>query len=79
MSSLHNQQQINAIMKNELETVSQSHSLSVQMKDDDEQIHFYTGLPSYVAFTTLLSLLSSVIPSSEQCGGVSLSDQLLMV
>jgi len=36
MISLHNQQQINAMMKNELETVSQSHSLTVQMKDDDE-------------------------------------------
>ena len=47
--------------------MSQSHSPTIQMKDDDDQIHFYTGLPSYIAFTTLLSLLSSVMPSSEQC------------
>jgi len=79
MSSLHKEQEVNGMIKSELETVSQSHSLSVQMKDDDEQIHFYTGLPSYIAFTTLLSLLSSVIPLSEQHGGISLSDQLLMV
>ena len=48
------------------------------MKDDDEQIHFYTGLPSYVAFTTLLSLLSSVMPPYEK-RGINPSDQLLMV
>lgn len=67
------------MIKNELETVSQSHSPSVQMKGDDKQIHFYTGLPSYIAFTNLLSSSSSVILSSEQHGGITLSDQLLVV
>jgi len=57
------------MLKKEFNTVSQSHSPSVQMKDD-KQMHFYTGLPSYIAFTALLSLLSSVMPSSVQHGGV---------
>jgi len=48
------------------------------MKDDNEQIHLYTGLPSYVAFTTLLGLLSSVMPPYEQHGIIP-SNQLLMV
>ena len=66
MSSLHKEQEVNGMIKSELETVSQSHSLSVQMKDDDEQIHFYTGLPSYIAFTTLLSLLSRYQSNMEE-------------
>ncbi|XP_065914072.1 uncharacterized protein [Dysidea avara] len=78
VNSLHKQQEINAMIKEELKIASRAHSPSLQMKDDDEQIHFYTGLPSYVAFTTLLGLLSSVMPPYEQCG-INPSDQLLMV
>ena len=41
VNSLHQQQEINAMVKEELKTVSRLYSPSIQMKDDDEQIHFY--------------------------------------
>ena len=78
VNSLHKQQEINAMIKEELKIASRAHSPSLQMKDDDEQIHFYTGLPSYVALTTLLGLLSSVMPPYEQ-REINSSDQLVMV
>lgn len=31
--------------------------LKVKLEGDDEQTHFYTGLPSYAVFRSLLDLL----------------------
>ena len=63
------------MVKEELRIASITPSL--QMKSDDQRTHFYTGLPSYSAFSTLLSMLSTVIPPYEQ-RGISQSDQFLM-
>ena len=47
---------------------------------DDEQIHFYTGLPSYLVFEALLTQLSSLVSKMSSVGaGLSLSDELLLV
>ena len=48
------------------------------MNNDDDQTRFYTGLPSYVGFTALLDLLSTVTQPYEHYG-LSQSDQFLMV
>ena len=72
------QLELTAMVKEELRIASVSLSPSLQMKNDDKRTHFYTGLPSYSAFTTLLTLLSTVIPPYDQ-RGISQGDQLLMV
>ena len=66
------------MVKKELWIASVSLSPSLCMKDDDDQTYYYTGLPTCVAFTTLLSFFSSVLTLNEH-RGVSPSDQFLMV
>ncbi|XP_065892096.1 uncharacterized protein [Dysidea avara] len=75
---LDEQKELTEMVKEELQTASVLLSPSLRMKDDDEQTYFYSGLPSYSAFTTLLALLSTVLPPYEH-RGISHSDQLLMV
>jgi len=41
------------MLKSELKIVI---TLAAKMEDDDEQTHFYTGLPSYAVFLSLLDL-----------------------
>ena len=36
-------------------------SPAAKMEGDDDQTHFYTGLPSYAVFSSLLDLLLSVM------------------
>ena len=66
------------MVKEELCITSVSLSPSLQMKNDDEQTHSYTGLPSYSTFTTLLPLWSTVIPPYDQCR-ICEGNQFLMV
>ena len=51
------------------------------MHGDDEQTRFYTGLPSFAVFQTLLHLISPVVSATASSIGSSLSlgDQLLFV
>ena len=48
------------------------------MEGDDKQTNFYTGLPSYALFITLLSLLLSVM-SKDSSHGLHPKDQFLLV
>ena len=75
---LDEQKELTEMVKEKLQTASVLLSPSLRMNDDDEQTYFYSGLPSYSAFTTLLALLSTVLPPYEH-RGISHSDQLLMV
>ena len=52
---LDQQKELTEMVKEELRIASVSLSPSLRMKDDDEQTHYYTGLPTYAAFTTLLT------------------------
>ena len=54
-------------------------SPAAMMVGDDNQIRFYTGLPSYAIFETLLKLFSRVIPTASTGCGLGCSDQLLLV
>lgn len=54
-------------------------SPAAMMLGDDNQIRFYTGLPSYAIFETLSKLFSGVIPTASTGCGLSCSDQLLLV
>jgi len=65
MSSLHKQQEINAMLKAEFKTMSQSHSPSIQMKDDDGQTHFYAGLPSYTPYLAYCQVLCHHLSNVE--------------
>ena len=66
------------MVKEELKIASKSLSPSLRMQNDDEETNFYSGLPTYSAFMTLLALLSTVLSPYEH-KGISHSDQLLMV
>ena len=50
-----------------------------RMKGDDDQTHFYTGLPSYADFNSLLSLLSQMISAQFTGCCLSAGDQLLVL
>ena len=49
-----------------------------KLQNDDKQVHFYTGLPSYAVFSALLDLLVGVM-SKHLSHGLSVSDQFLLV
>ena len=51
---------------------------STKLQDDDKQVHFYTGLPSYSVFVALLHLLVGVM-SKHLSHGLSINDQFLLV
>ena len=53
-------------------------SPSAKLKGDDKQTHFYTGLPSYAVFSSLLSLLSTVVSTQCTASSLSLSEQFLL-
>ena len=69
------QQELIAMLKSELKVAI---SPSAKLEGDDEQSHFYTALPSYVVFTSLLGLFLSVI-SKRRSHGLSPKDQFLLV
>lgn len=46
---------------------------------DDERIHFYTGLPSYLVFEALLTQLSPLVPKMSSVGAGLSSHELLLV
>jgi len=49
-------------------------SPSVKLQNDDEQLHFYAGLPSYSVFVGLLDLLVGVM-SKHLSYGLAISNQ----
>ena len=51
---------------------------SIKLQNDDNQVHFYTGLPSYSVFVGLLNLLVGVM-SKNLSHGLSACDQFLKV
>ena len=51
---------------------------SERLQNDDHQVHFYTGLPSYSVFIALLNLLVGVM-SKHLSHGLSVGDQFLLV
>ena len=55
-------------------------SVIARIGNDDKQIHFYTGLPSYLVFEVLLTQLSPLVSKISSVGsGLSLADELLLV
>ena len=66
-----------SLVKAELNAKIIKTSFSKVLENDDEQTHFYTGLPSYSVFRTLLDLLSKAIKPHYL--GLSAADQFLMV
>ena len=75
MQSLSSQQQLIAILKHDINKFS---SPSARMEGDDKQTHFFTRLPSYALFITLLNLLLSVM-SKDSSHGLHPKDQFLLV
>lgn len=51
---------------------------SERLQNDDHQVHFYTGLPSYSVFIALLNLLVGVM-SKHLSHGLNVGDQFLLV
>ena len=75
MQQMSAQQELIGMLKSELKVVV---SPAAKMEGDDEQTHFYTGLPSYAVFSSLLDLLLSVM-SKRTSHGLSPQDQFLLV
>ena len=73
--SLSAQQQIITMLRSELNSCK---SPSARMEGDDKQTQFYTRLPSYAVFTSLLNLLLSVM-SKDANHGLHPRDQFLLV
>ena len=63
------------MLKSELNVVI---SPAAKMQGDDEQTHFYTGLPSYAVFSSSLDLFLSVM-SKRTSHRLSPQDQFLLV
>ena len=61
------------------EKLVQVKSPVARMKGDNDQTHFYTGLPSYAVFNSLLSLLSQMISAQSTGCCLSAGDQLLLL
>ena len=66
------QQELIEMLQNKLRATRPS----TKLQGDDKQVHFYTGLPSYSVFVTLLNLLVGVM-SKHLSHGLSTSDQFL--
>ena len=77
LQKLCEQQWLYSLVKAELDAKSIKTSPSKVLENDDKQTHFYTGLPSYSVFSTLLDLLSKAIKPHYL--GLSAADQFLMV
>ena len=77
LEKLREQQWLYSLVKAELNAKIIKTSPSKVLENDDEQTHFYTGLPSYSVFRTLLDLLSKAIKPHYL--GLSAADQFLMV
>ena len=75
MQQMSVQQELIGMLKSELKVVI---SPTAKMEGDDEQTHFYTELPSYAVFSSLLDLLLSVM-SKRTSHGLSPQDQFLLV
>ena len=69
------QQELIGMLKSKLKVVINP---ATKMEGDDEQTHFYTGLPSYATFSSLLDLFLSVM-SKRTSHGLSPQDQFLLV
>ena len=50
-----------------------------RLEGDDCQTHFYTGLPLYAVFMSLLTSLSAVVPTRSSGFGLQAGDKLLLV
>ena len=68
------QQELIEMLQNELRATHPS----TKLQGDDKQVYFYTGLPSYSVFVSLLNLLVGVM-SKHLSHGLSISDQFLLV
>ena len=75
MQQMSAQQELIGMLKSELKVVI---SPAAKMEGDDDQTHFYTGLPSYAVFSSLLDLLLSVM-SKRTSHRLSPQDQFLLV
>ena len=71
-----NLKQQNCELKDRLSKVT---SPAARMNADDDQTRFYTGLPSYAVFVSLLSLLSTLVPTKSTGCGLEASEQFLLV
>ena len=69
------QQELIGMLKSELKVVI---SPAAKMEGDNDQTHFYTGLPSYAVFSSLLDLLLSIM-SKRTSHELSPQDQFLLV
>ena len=78
LEKLRHQQWLFSLVKAELDTKMISTSPSRMLENDDKRTHYFTGLPSYSVFTTLLELLSKATKPYAHFG-LSPADQLLMV
>ena len=78
LEKLKHQQWLYSLVKAELDAKLISSSPSRMLENDDKRTHYFTGLPSYSVFATLLELLSKAIKPYLHFG-ISPGDQLLMV
>ena len=51
----------------------------LSLKDNDEKVCFYTGLPNYEVFEKLYQLLEPLLSKDDKKSSISLLDELLMV
>ena len=57
----------------------QSSSVALRIKNDDNQTHMFTGLPSYDVFVLLLTHLNPLVAKEKSLGsGLTLVDELLV-
>ena len=78
LEKLSHQQWLYSLVKAELDAKIISTSPSRMLENDDKRTHYYTGLPSYSVFATLLELLSQATKPYLHFG-LSSGDQFLMV
>jgi len=76
-NKLHKSEEEKTLLMRQLHQAS---SIASKIKNDDNQTHFYTGLPSYNVFTLILTHLSPLVSIEKSTGsGLTLADELLLV
>ena len=69
--------QDNANLRKALGDMQQLTLTEETLKDDEERLTFYTGLPSWITFMAVFNLISPYLPTSGKCK-LSVFQQLLL-
>ena len=76
LENLHRSEEEKILLMRQLHQAS---SMALKIKNDDNQTHLFTGLPSYNVFTLIVTHLSPLITKEKRLGSrLTLADELLV-